>query len=69
MNAGAQSVVVSLWRVEDEATAELMKRFYTHMFGKNSMSAAAALRQAKLEMKDEYHPYQWAGFVLQGDWK
>jgi CHAT domain-containing protein len=46
-----------------------MKRFYTHMFGKNSMSAAAALRQAKLEMKDEYHPYQWAGFVLQGDWK
>jgi CHAT domain-containing protein/Tfp pilus assembly protein PilF len=69
MNAGAQSVVVSLWRVEDEATAELMKRFYTHMFGKNSMSPAAALRQAKIEMKDEYHPYQWAGFVLQGDWK
>jgi len=69
MNAGAKSVVVSLWRVEDEATAELMQRFYTHMFAKNKMSPAAALRQAKLEMKDQYRPYQWAGFVLQGDWK
>lgn len=69
MNAGAQSVVVSLWRVEDEATSELMKRFYTHMFGKKKLSPAAALRQAKMEMKDDYYPYQWAGFVLQGDWK
>lgn len=69
MNAGAKSVVVSLWHVEDEATAELMQRFYTHMFAKNKLSPAAALRQAKLEMKDQYRPYQWAGFVLQGDWK
>jgi CHAT domain-containing protein len=69
LNAGAKSVVVSLWRVEDEATAELMQRFYTHMFGKNKLSPATALRQAKLEMKDQYRPYQWAGFVLQGDWK
>jgi len=68
MNAGAQSVVVSLWRVDDEATAELMERFYTHMF-KRALSPAAALRQAKLDMKDQHHPYQWAGFVLQGDWK
>jgi CHAT domain-containing protein/tetratricopeptide (TPR) repeat protein len=69
MNAGAKGVVVSLWRVEDEATAELMRRFYNHMFGKKELSPAAALRQAKIEMKDHYHPYQWAGFVLQGDWK
>lgn len=69
MNAGAQSIVVSLWRVEDEATAELMKRFYTHLFSKNRPFPAAALRQAKLEMKDHYDPYHWAGFVLQGDWK
>jgi CHAT domain-containing protein/Tfp pilus assembly protein PilF len=68
LNAGAQSVVVSLWRVEDEASAELMKSFYTHMF-KKQMSPVAALRQAKLDMKDQYHPYQWAGFILHGDWK
>ena len=72
MNAGAQSVVVSLWRVEDEATAELMKRFYRHMFGRNKLSPAAALRQAKIEMQAYPKwraPYYWAGFVLQGDWK
>lgn len=69
MNAGAQSVVVSLWRVADETTAELMKRFYHHMLGRNKLSPAAALRQAKIEMSQEYHPYYWSGFVLQGDWK
>jgi CHAT domain-containing protein len=70
LNAGAQSLVVSLWQVDDRATAELMERFYRHMLGKNRLSAAAALREAKLEMKQEnYEPYFWAGFVLQGDWK
>lgn len=70
LNAGAQSLVVSLWQVEDRATAELMERFYRHMFGKNRLSPAAALREAKLEMAQEkYDPYFWAGFVLQGDWK
>lgn len=69
MNAGAKSVVVSLWRVGDDTTAELMKRFYRHMLGKNNLSPAAALRKAKIEMSQEYHPYYWSGFVLQGDWK
>ena len=74
MHAGVQSVVVSLWRVDDEATAELMKLFYSHMFGKNRLPPATALRQAKLEMKAHSRerwraPYYWAGFVLQGDWK
>lgn len=73
MYAGAPRVVVSLWRVEDEATAELMKRFYRHMLGKNRMPAAAALRRAKIEMAEGGGPwgapYYWAGFVLQGDWK
>jgi CHAT domain-containing protein/predicted negative regulator of RcsB-dependent stress response len=73
MYAGASRVVVSLWRVDDEATAELMKRFYRHMLGKERLPAAAALRQAKMEMaegdKRWSAPYYWAGFVLQGDWK
>jgi CHAT domain-containing protein/Tfp pilus assembly protein PilF len=73
MYAGAPRVVASLWSVDDEATAELMKRFYQHMLGRDRMSAAAALRQAKIEMagaNDESSaPYYWAGFVLQGDWK
>jgi CHAT domain-containing protein len=74
MHAGTQSVVVSLWNVDDEATAELMKRFYQHMLGKNQLPQAAALRQAKLEMREHPNgkwraPYYWAGFIVQGDWK
>lgn len=73
MYAGAPRVVASLWSVDDAATSELMKRFYRHMLGRDRMSAAAALRQAKIEMmgaNDESSaPYYWAGFVLQGDWK
>jgi CHAT domain-containing protein/tetratricopeptide (TPR) repeat protein len=73
MYAGAPRVVVSLWRVDDMATAELMKRFYRHMLGKNKIPALAALRRAKIEMAGAgglwSAPYYWAGFVLQGDWK
>jgi CHAT domain-containing protein len=72
MHAGAARVVASLWKVDDEATAELMKLFYQHMLG-GQRPAAAALRQAKMDMmraREQWRePYYWAGFVLQGDWK
>ena len=71
MYAGALRVVASLWNVQDEATAELMKRFYNYLL-ENKMSAAAALRRAQLDLIKRYKadkPYYWAGFVLQGDWK
>jgi CHAT domain-containing protein len=71
MYAGAARVVASLWRVDDEATAELMKRFYRNMLQKN-MPAAAALRAAQVEMwqqKQWRSPYYWAGFTLQGEWR
>jgi CHAT domain-containing protein len=69
MYAGAARVVASLWKVDDEATAELMKSFYTHLL-ERKMPAAAALRQAQLDiMKNRPEPYFWAGFVLQGEWR
>lgn len=72
MYAGASRVVSSLWKVDDEATAELMKSFYRHML-KEGRPAAAALRMAKSELRQaraEWRaPYFWAGFVLQGDWR
>ena len=71
MYAGAARVVASLWKVDDEATAELMKRFYRHML-QNNMPAAAALRAAQMEMSEQkqwHSPYYWAAFVLQGEWK
>ncbi len=71
MYAGASAVVATLWDVRDEATAELMKRFYRGML-KEGMAPAAALRAAQVSMwKDKRWeaPYYWAGFALQGEWK
>jgi len=71
MYAGASRVVASLWRVDDAATAELMKRFYRRML-QDGMRPAAALRAAQIEMwkKPQWQsPYYWGGFVLQGEWK
>jgi CHAT domain-containing protein/Tfp pilus assembly protein PilF len=70
MYAGAARVVASLWKVEDEATAELMKQFYQQMLHEGQ-PAAAALRLAQLEMwkqKRWQFPYYWAAFILQGEW-
>jgi CHAT domain-containing protein len=70
MSAGAKSVVASLWKVDDRATAALMADFYEGMLQKG-MTPAAALRSAKLKMmsrKQWSAPYYWAGFVLQGEY-
>jgi CHAT domain-containing protein len=71
MHAGARRVLASLWQVNDAATAELMKHFYTGLL-QQRLSAAAALRQAQRRMAADPRwsaPYFWAGFVLQGDWQ
>jgi CHAT domain-containing protein len=69
--AGAGRVLVSLWNVNDLATAELMERFYRHHL-RDGMRAAEALRAAQLSMLREERwsaPYYWAGFTLQGEWR
>jgi len=71
MHAGALRVVASLWKVDDAATAELMKRFYRGML-KDNLRPAAALRAAKVEMWKQKRwnaPFYWAAFELQGEWK
>ena len=68
--AGARGVAASLWKVDDDATAELMTRFYHGMFSLG-LSPAAALRKAQIEMwqQQRWHsPYYWAAFVLQGQY-
>jgi len=70
-SAGVRQVLVSLWRVEDRATAEFMRRFYSQMLGRG-LSPAASLREAQISMwRDKgWRPtYYWAGFTLQGDWR
>jgi CHAT domain-containing protein len=71
MYAGSPRVVASLWKVDDVATAELMKIFYQKMLQEN-MTPAAALRAAKIEMwkqKRWNSPFYWAAFELQGEWR
>jgi CHAT domain-containing protein/Tfp pilus assembly protein PilF len=64
--AGTPSVIATLWSVDDEATALLMERFYTHL--RAGMGKAAALRQAQFDVRTKYpNPYYWSGFVLSGD--
>jgi CHAT domain-containing protein len=65
--AGASSVLMSLWSVNDQATYQLMERFYTHL--QSSKSIAHSLRKAKLQMIASdvvSHPYYWAGFIVSG---
>jgi len=71
MYAGAKRVAVSLWSVNDTATASLMTKFYQQMLEKG-LNPVAALRAAQLEMwKSEQWkaPYYWAAFVVQGEWQ
>jgi len=72
MYAGAPRIVASLWKVDDRATSELMKRFYQGMLGPERLRPTEALRQAQLSIWKEKQwrgPYYWAAFVLQGEWK
>ena len=71
MYAGASSVVASLWKVDDEATSELMKHFYANMLQKG-MRPAEALRAAQNTLKLDPQwkaPHFWAGFTIQGEFK
>lgn len=75
MYAGAENLIVSLWKVADESTSELMVDFYSAVLRKpNSLRKPVrfneALRQAKLKMieSEEFlHPYYWSPFVLIGN--
>lgn len=71
MYAGSPRVVASLWKVDDVATAELMKLFYQKMLTEK-MRPAAALRAAKIEMWKQKRwnaPFYWAAFEIQGEWR
>lgn len=69
--AGAQNIIVSLWAVPDDSTAELMTRFYQQL-GIERSDKAHALRQAMrgfLQSHPDAPPRDWAGFTLMGRYK
>jgi CHAT domain-containing protein len=73
--AGARTVVMSLWPVDDEATAELMEALYRARFVEQRAvpDAMAQAMRAELEARRDRglatHPYYWAAFVSEGAWR
>jgi CHAT domain-containing protein len=69
--AGARTVISALWRVSDEATADMMSQLYQ----RKDDSVPGTMRSIQLQKINELrrngrpdHPYTWAGFVAMGDW-
>lgn len=73
MYAGAERVVPSLWSVQNNATNELMERFYQNIYDDTQdITISESLRQAQISMwqSDQWqNPYYWAAFTLQGEWE
>jgi CHAT domain-containing protein len=71
MYAGAARVLVSVWEVSDEATAELMARFYRGILVEQLRPAEALRRAQAAALKDKRYnaPFYWAAFTLQGEWR
>jgi CHAT domain-containing protein len=67
--AGAESQLISLWNVSDQATKDLMVAYYGRLIKGEGRSEA--LRQIQLEMlksENYQHPFYWASFIPSGDW-
>ena len=64
--AGARTILMSLWKVNDQTTQEFMVSFYEHWLG--GMSKRQAFDQAQVQLRAKYdHPYYWGAFVLIGE--
>ncbi|HEX6833803.1 MAG TPA: CHAT domain-containing protein, partial [Rudaea sp.] len=73
--AGARTVVMSLWQVDDAATADLMRvlyraRFVDHANVPEAMAAAMrATIATRRSASQSDHPYYWAAFISEGGWR
>ena len=73
-SAGARTLIMSLWAVDDQATRSLMEGFYGYRFGDTPMSESEALRKAQLDLLEanraqgRARPGTWGAFFAAGDW-
>lgn len=71
LQAGSKSVLASAWKVEDNATAGLMEKFYAALLNEK-LTPPQALRKAQIEMSKNLHwhsPFYWAAFTVQGEYR
>jgi CHAT domain-containing protein len=68
--AGAQSQVMSLWKVDDEATREFMEAYYRRLVAGDGRAEAVRQTQLALLARGERrHPFFWASFIPVGEWR
>ena len=73
--AGANSVIMALWPVDDEVSGEFMRNLYAERFGRGATTADAVWNASRKLLKDRQaagkstHPWYWAGFVGSGGWE
>jgi CHAT domain-containing protein len=66
-DAGAQNIIMSLWKVDDKVTQEFMSRFYENWLN-DKTSIREAFNKTQLEIKAKYpQPYYWGAFILVGE--
>jgi CHAT domain-containing protein len=65
--AGAESLIMSMWEVDDKATQELMTNFYDYWIDKK-MTKKDAFKKAQEKIREKYkHPYYWGAFIMLGE--
>ena len=65
--AGVETLVMSLWKVDDVATGELMSAYYHHLLAGEGEGQIDALRRAAADVRiRRRHPYYWAAFIAIG---
>jgi len=66
-DAGAQNIIMSLWKVDDKVTQEFMSRFY-QLWLNDKTTIREAFHKTQLEIKEKYpQPYYWGAFILVGE--
>ena len=67
--AGARSIVASLWTVDDASQVQLMQGFYEALKQGHSKADSLRIAQLKLMKSDKFHsPYYYGGIILVGSW-
>lgn len=71
IKAGARSALGTLWKVDDEASAELMRKFYEILKGEPSLTRAQVLQRAQIALREDLiyaNPGFWSPYILINSW-